>query len=395
MKKFNRLFIFTLCFLFGNIAISVAQIGTGGCNNVVDAEILTPNTVECALKTFGVNADDPDNPNNVYTWYVDNVVVEGPTSDDKLDYIFPCDGTYSLKLKIELNGCASIEIITVNITNCGSCDPPNCCDIDTDFNASVTNCNEYFFDGFNNGTSCFSQTHKWEVNGTLVGTSEDLNYTFTNGTYTVCYTITELGGTQRECSNTYCETIVVNCGGGPCPNASNIHYINEGGGGQCTTGQASVNGINTSNVDYVDWTWALGGYSGTINGAGTTTPIYYPSGNWTGSYISICATVVYDNGDVCPQVCKSFLLDCGQGGGGQQTPVMLVPNPATSTFSVVNTSETEVIKVNIRNIYGALIKSIRDEVSNEVNMSNEREGVYFVEVIFADGSTVIKKLILE
>jgi len=394
MKKFNHLIIITLCFLFGNIAVSEAQIGTGGgCSGVVEAQILTPNIVDCALKTFGVNADDPDNPNNVYTWYVDNVLVGGPTNDDKLDYIFPCNGTYSLKLKVQLNGCTSVKITTINITNCGSCDPPNCCDIDAEFNYSISNCNQYSFDGVNNGTSCVSQTYKWKVNGTLVGTSQDLNYTFGNGTYTVCYTITEPSGTQRECGNTHCETIVVSCGGGPCPSASNIHYTNEGGGGLCTTGQASVNGINTANVDYVDWTWALGGYTGVINGAGTTTPIYYPSGDWTGNYISICATVVYDNGDVCPKVCKSFLLDCGQGGGGQK--VALIPNPTKNTFIVQSDSKAEISEIKVSNLYGKLIESRKSNLGQEIDLSGERAGVYFVEVKLTNGTSQVKKLILE
>jgi hypothetical protein len=100
-----------------------------------------------------------------------------------------------------------------------------------------------------------------------------------------------------------------------CPTRDDLFYINEGGGGLCTTGQASVQ-VNPDLLGHVNWRWALGGYSGTVPNAGTTTPIYYPSGDWTNYYIAIYATLVTSSGVSCPEVSKSFLLNCGTGPGG-------------------------------------------------------------------------------
>jgi len=101
----------------------------------------------------------------------------------------------------------------------------------------------------------------------------------------------------------------IDCGGScpKCPCSFSINYVNEGGGGLCTTGLASVSGVSNVNVN---WTWALGGQSGTINGS-TVQPIYYQVGDWTNFYISICATPAS-----CSRKCKSFLLDCGRGDPG-------------------------------------------------------------------------------
>lgn len=99
-----------------------------------------------------------------------------------------------------------------------------------------------------------------------------------------------------------------------CPTGDDIFIQNEGGGGLCTTGQASLSGY--SNISSIHWTWALGGHSGDAGTtSGTTVPIYYPSGDWTNYYLVVYAQVTFDNGQVCPTVSNNLLLDCGEGPG--------------------------------------------------------------------------------
>lgn len=102
--------------------------------------------------------------------------------------------------------------------------------------------------------------------------------------------------------------------GGPCPACPSpcltlqINYLYEGGGGICTDGVAYLSGA-PSNAS-VAWTWAIGGFSGTNNG----NPSYafsIPAQDWTGYYLSICATVTSGCSPLPPKKCKSFLLECG------------------------------------------------------------------------------------
>lgn len=188
-------------------------------------------------------------------------------------------------------------------------------------------------------------------------------------------------------------------GNNNCPNVDDIHFINEGGGGLCTTGQASISGL--SNVDFVDWTWALGGYSGEINNAGTTTPIYYPSGDWTGSDISICATVVFNDNTVCEVICKNFSLNCGSDNGNpigrdlmeKNADFKLYPNPARELFNVQFPKENNFKKMRINRFDGTLVKEIIG-LTKEVLIDDLPKGVYFIQLISESEKSVIKKLII-
>ncbi|WP_299443043.1 T9SS type A sorting domain-containing protein [uncultured Aquimarina sp.] len=181
----------------------------------------------------------------------------------------------------------------------------------------------------------------------------------------------------------------------PCPTPNDIHFINEGGGGLCTTGQASLSGINNSLVDQVDWTWALGGHSGTGASTGTTSPIYYPSGDWTNYYISICATVTYTDGSTCTKVCKSFLLDCGDGVGDPIGRTSVYPNPTNDLFSLETNSKLKVQRVVIKDLQGTIVKSVIQKTYDNIQLAGERKGIYIVEITYEDGSLERKKVVLQ
>ena len=133
-----------------------------------------------------------------------------------------------------------------------------------------------------------------------------------------------------------------------CP--TSIQFNQEDGyNGNCAAGQANLPDVNWNpNVSHVNWTWSLGPHSGTINGAGPTTPIYFPSGNWTGYNIYICATTVFNDGTVCNTICEHFTLDCSGNGSGNFR-LNVSPNPAKPNselqFDGIDIKEVESIEL--------------------------------------------------
>ena len=175
--------------------------------------------------------------------------------------------------------------------------------------AQCSNCNDssnvikYTGNGYFKATT--AQAYFWEIcYGAVSIVGSTINQTvkvncLNSGNFKIKVTRFSQGNCIEACEVYRCANgnIVVGNSGGTCPQKNNLFYTNEGGGGLCTTGLASINGI--SNVKHVDWNWALGGHTGTINNAATTTPIYYPSGNWNNHYITICAKVYFNNGKSC------------------------------------------------------------------------------------------------
>lgn len=107
-----------------------------------------------------------------------------------------------------------------------------------------------------------------------------------------------------------------------CPEDDDIHIVSEGGGGLCTTAQASLPTSYLS-ANSINWSWLLGGFAGDANpqgGSPTTVPIYHPSGDWTNFYLVVRADVVLANGNVCSQVWNNLLLDCGTAPGDNERP---------------------------------------------------------------------------
>ncbi|MBL6448820.1 T9SS type A sorting domain-containing protein [Fulvivirga sp. 29W222] len=143
-----------------------------------------------------------------------------------------------------------------------------------------------------------------------------------------------------------------------------MYVGNEGGGGLCTTGYASLSNAYTSCVAYVDWTWALGGHSGSAGRTTTThwVPIYYPSGNWNNYYLVVYAKVTLVNGTVC-KLSKSLLLNCGTG-----------PNPLRQAEPDQSSMYPNPIKV-----HGTLNLNDVDDVTNQLeifDMNGDSKGTY-------------------
>lgn len=267
-------------------------------------------------------------------------------------------------------------------TNYAQLGPTSCCGISPN---SITTISP------GNFSATSAQAYYWEIcAGSATITGSNTNQTVSvncTGNYTLKVTRFVNGNCVESCK-------AVSCGSnGNCPTSNNIGYSNEGAGGLCTTGLAYLSGV--SNVSHVNWTWALGSHSGSVNNAGTTTPIYYPSGNWNNYYIVICAQVVFNDGSVCNNVCRSFLLDCGSGLGDPIRTSAIYPNPTEDRFQIKNDSDKELIEVVITNSMGVPVKTLKKNLDREVDLSAQDEGVYYLQLKYADESTETKILSIE
>ena len=238
-----------------------------------------------------------------------------------------------------------------------------------------------------------AQAYYWEIcNGNATISGSNTNQTVSvnaSGNYTVKVTRFVNGNCVESCKSASGNT----GGGGNCPTSNSIHFANEGGGGLCTTGLASLTGV--SNVSNVNWTWALGGYSGTGASNGTASPIYYPSGNWTNYYIVICAEVTLNDGTVCPKVCRSFLLDCGIGVGDPIRTSSPFPNPTEDRFQIKNDTDKELVEVLITDGMGNPVKNLKKNLDQEIDLSSEEEGIYILQMQYSDGTKESKILSIE
>lgn len=337
-----------------------------------------------------------------YTGYInwgDNSNLEPLTSNATMIHQYTSGGDKDVSITLyEGNTWVTCQNITTVPVECQSeCGKP--CIIDAEIIQSNTGC-LYYFNGENAGNSCADSQYNWAwtINGNPVGSnSPNLSYDFSGntGSQAVNLSVSYINN-PTVCLDSETLNIVVDCSGPACYQGYSIQFTNEAGGGECATGQAILAG-NLSQVASVDWEWALGGYTGTGASNGTTSPIYYPSGNWNGSLIAITATINFTNGTSCSGLIDLFPMECGQGRGLEFDPneVILSPNPSHGSFRILNTSNDQIEQVIIRNMFGKTVKVVSKGSNEAINLRLQPDGIYFVEIRFKSGISIVKKAILD
>ncbi len=207
---------------------------------------------------------------------------------------------------------------------------------------------------------------------------------------------------------TYIDNIE-NCGppAPTCPPNNIFVYDVEcrfGAGGDAS---ASWN-VNASSVDHITWRYSIGPHSnlplGTTTGNSSgmhavnwnlPTPGMPIPGSWDNYNLVVKARAYLTDGTtVCSEFYKIITLNCvGGSGGGQKVTVQ--PNPTKDRFDIDIEKMDLVSEINVRNIYGTLIKSLKENFSQEIDLSSEFGGIYFIEVKYVDGTSESKKLLLE
>lgn len=197
------------------------------------------------------------------------------------------------------------------------------------------------------------------------------------------------------------------CGGGQlfydgtagCPTGDDILFSNEGAEAYCWTGYATL--VGHISPGGIDWSWTIRRPTGSVVSTGTTTtsgnhgPIYYQSGNLNGHTIELCAK---PSGG-CPEICTTSVFNCGRGFGNPiGNPIQRVavsPNPSNGLFTVNAPKGKEIERAVVVNGQGNPIKAIRSERSGMIDLSRERQGLYFVKVFYTDGTTEAVQLQLQ
>ena len=205
---------------------------------------------------------------------------------------FCCDNPNNI-----VTHCETIEV------ECGGCTEPT---IDDWFDYAVTpgaDCYTYTFnnnvdDLLNSDEYCYF----WCVDGTVLGTTTDFNYTFpADGSYVVCLKV-------FCCENwvfidQYCETVIIDCD--PCPRDCEIDAF----------WQETVSGNTVNFTDFsiagpgtviTNWVWDFGD--------STTSTLQNPSHTYAtaGTYtVCLYVTAVHDDGTVCEDhFCWTVTTEC-------------------------------------------------------------------------------------
>ncbi len=176
-----------------------------------------------------------------YNWLVDGVSF---ASTMNASYTFSTPGNYEITLEVSANDplCLS-ESVTIAIEVVCPVEAsftyplqPYLAPVTIDFTAQTTAVDDY----------------NWTINGTSVGTAQNLNYTFDQpGIFQVC-----LEGSNAFCTDAYCEYVFIdNNPGGPCEDPTFIKTIGEpdqveGGSVVVSSGEGNlyVAGSRNSNI---------------------------------------------------------------------------------------------------------------------------------------------------
>ncbi len=206
--------------------------------------------------------------------------------------VFCCDNPNNT-----VTHCETIEV------ECGGCTEPT---IDDWFDYAVTagaDCYTYTFnnnvdDLLNSDEYCYF----WCVDGTVIGTTTDLNYTFpADGSYEVCLKV--FCCENWELIDQYCETVIIDCD--PCPRDCEIDAF----------WQETVSGNTVSFTDFsiagpgtviTNWDWNFGD----SNTSTLQNPVhtYATAGTYT---VCLYVTAVYDDGTECEDhFCWTVTTEC-------------------------------------------------------------------------------------
>ena len=79
------------------------------------------------------------------------------------------------------------------------------------------------------------------------------------------------------------------------------------------------------------------------------------------------------------------------------TSVVLYPNPNTGIFYLTVGNKVSDYTVEVTNITGRIVykKTFENNLTKEINMNSQSNGVYFVKIKFSDNSVVNKKIIIQ
>ncbi len=276
------------------------------------------------------------------------------------------------------------------------------------------NCKDFSNTIIDNGNGTYTalnaQAYFWEVencdgSAAIVGSNTnqtiDLN-PIQSGQVKVIVTRFVNGNCLEACKTITCNTGTI---GLSCPENVAIKISTEGqADGDCTGSLAVLDNVNADDISHVNWSWWLGprvgGSNGTIVNGSVSAYISYPMDNWTGYRLVVSAEIVLNDGTICNSISEFSELDCGPVGIAARANTYsnnnfsIYPNPVNSVLNLKNLTQ-KVSVVLIKTSTGKLLKRIENLENDEIEMSNFKNGLYFISVLYENGETQTNKIILE
>ena len=193
--------------------------------------------------------------------------------------------------------CETIEV------ECGGCVEPTILDW---FDYGVTSVDDCYTYTFSNNVDDLANSDEycyfWCVDGTVIGSTIDLNYTFpADGSYEVCLKV--FCCENWELIGQYCETVIIDCD--PCPRDCEIDAF----------WQETVSGNTVNFTDFsiagpgtviTNWVWAFGdSNTSTLQNPSHT---YATAGTYT---VCLYVTAEHNDGTVCEDhFCWTVTTEC-------------------------------------------------------------------------------------
>lgn len=273
----------------------------------------------------------------------------------------------------------------------------------------------------NQGAGPSDFTYTWKVNGlTIVNNGTDNNFSYpadAGQQYNVTVIFTIPGSTPL-CTATGFRSFTApdSCGDDDiiippnptCP--SNGIVVNNV---ECTTtggGDASANwNVNASHVDYIVWRYSIGPHSNVPLGTttGNTNGLHQVNwnlpqanqpipGTWDNYNLVVKGKAYLVNGVVCQEFYKIITLDCPGGGGGTGNQrIGVFPNPTKGKFNVQNNTNVKISEIIVKDTYGRVVIANLKSPNQELDLTDQVEGIYFIETVFEDGTVETKKLLIK
>ena len=285
-----------------------AQNGTYDVKLVIDTDngcsdsVITTITISCVqepcVADFGVDSTNcptlafadssVSNSSTIISWAWD--FGDGQTSPlQNPSNTYAANGTYTVQLIITaLDGCA--DTTTQDITV--SCIPPPFCD--PGFTADTTACPDVAFTDTSNASGTIT-SWAWDFGDGATDTVQNPNHTYAaNGSYIVCLSIM----TDDTCSNTICDTVIVDCY--PPPSCDALFAFDTT---NCPT--VDFTDLSTGTDTAISWSWDFGDLGASTQQNPSYT--YLANGQYT-----VCLTVV--NADSCTSTfCDTVTVSCIAG----------------------------------------------------------------------------------
>jgi len=320
-----------------------------------------------------------------YSDIITNGAQIGPNIDyfiSTYDFCTPSGGWQSATLS---NNQGTVTSGVADFMVCDSTNNANYCSASF-YGYDSTNTGNYYFVNMSYGTGL---SYAWDFGDGNTSNQQYPTHTFTNGTYTVCLTVS-----SGTCSDTYCQTITV---GGPACNAYFYSYTD--------TLNSTVYLVNLSNNSSGNLTYAWD------FGDGNTSNQPYPSHTYasTGIYY-ICLTIsdMFCTSTYCDSIgITQFMVDGSRSGftvnvippaslgttelEASITELNLFPNPANENVSLeYHAISSGNHSISLTDITGKLIynENFSAQMGNnrkQINLNGVEAGIYLVTIADENG----------